>query len=87
MSAYSFYHVVLVAPIISFPTFSSEESDENTIEIGVDVVHAEPDTPDVFPVSTIDMKLVQHEEELRVQRDRADVAEAERATLRARIRS
>nr|GFC04443.1 hypothetical protein [Tanacetum cinerariifolium] len=32
-------------------------------------------------------KLAQHEEELRVQRDRAEVAEEERSTLCARIRS
>nr|GEU79698.1 hypothetical protein [Tanacetum cinerariifolium] len=43
-----------------------EKSDGDTIEIGVDVVYPEPDTHAVFLVSTIVVKLVQHEEELRV---------------------
>ncbi|GKB74335.1 hypothetical protein Tco_0935747, partial [Tanacetum coccineum] len=61
---------VMVAPIISIPTYSSKESDGDTIKIGVDIVHPRPDTLTVFPVSTIVVKLAQHEEELRVQRDR-----------------
>ncbi|GJT07120.1 hypothetical protein Tco_0841582 [Tanacetum coccineum] len=74
----------------------AEESDGDTIEIGVYVVHPEPDTLAVFPMSTIVVKLVKHEEaihgmckhlvemptqrfeeieeELRVQRERADIA-------------
>ncbi|GKE61764.1 hypothetical protein Tco_1512131, partial [Tanacetum coccineum] len=40
----------------------SNESDGDMIEIGVDVVHPEPDTPFVFPVSTIIVRLVEHEE-------------------------
>ncbi|GJV38862.1 hypothetical protein Tco_1417302 [Tanacetum coccineum] len=77
----------MVAPIISIVAHSSEESHRDTIEIGVDVVYPEPDAPAVFPTSTIVIRLVQLEGELRVQRDRADIAEAERANLGARIRS
>ncbi|GJQ90701.1 hypothetical protein Tco_0001840 [Tanacetum coccineum] len=74
----------------------AEESDGDMIEIGVDVVHPEPVTPVVFPMSTIVVRLVENgeairgmcenllemptqrleeiEEELRVQRDRAEVS-------------
>ncbi|GJY50948.1 hypothetical protein Tco_0441795, partial [Tanacetum coccineum] len=61
---------VMVAPVIYIPTYSSKESDGDTIKIGVDIVHLGPDTLTVFPMSTIVVKLAQHEEELRVQRDR-----------------
>ncbi|GKD54480.1 hypothetical protein Tco_1287867, partial [Tanacetum coccineum] len=76
----------------------AEESDGDTIEIGVDVVHPEPNTLVIFPVSTIVVRLVEHEEaiqgmcehlikkELRVQRERAEVAEVERNTLCATVR-
>ncbi|GJS28483.1 hypothetical protein Tco_0489103 [Tanacetum coccineum] len=86
-----------------------EESDGDTIKNGVDSVYPKPDTLVVFPVSTIVVRLVEHEEaiqgmcehlvemptqrleeikeELRVQRERAEVVEAERNTLRAMVRS
>ncbi|GJU15913.1 hypothetical protein Tco_1143879 [Tanacetum coccineum] len=99
----------MATPVIPIPSDTYEESDGNMIEIGIDVVHPKPDTLTIFPVSTIVVKLVEHEEaiqgmrehllkmptqrlweadrELRVQGERADVVEAERITLRARVRS
>ncbi|GJX24171.1 hypothetical protein Tco_0228616 [Tanacetum coccineum] len=47
----------------------AEESDGDTIKIGVDVVHPEPDTPAVFPLSTIIMRLVEHEEAIQGMRE------------------
>nr|GEX54927.1 hypothetical protein [Tanacetum cinerariifolium] len=80
---------------------SPEESFGYTIKISVDVTHFVPVTLAVFPASTVMMRLDQHEEairgirehllevpiheELRALRDRLDVAEAEKATLRATI--
>nr|GFA81956.1 hypothetical protein [Tanacetum cinerariifolium] len=91
----------MAAPTISFSVDSSEESFGETIEIGVDVTHHFPITSAVFLASTVVMRLAQNgeamrgiqnhllemptQEELRAQRDRADVAEAERATLRPTI--
>nr|GFC72350.1 hypothetical protein [Tanacetum cinerariifolium] len=86
MSAYSFYHSYGCSLYFHSCLFS-EESDGDTIEFGVDIVHPRLNTLIVFLVSTIVVKLAQHEEELRVQRDRAKVAEEERSTLCARIRS
>ncbi|GKE22008.1 hypothetical protein Tco_1433520, partial [Tanacetum coccineum] len=40
----------------------AEESDRDTIKIGVDVVHPEIDTPTVFLVATIVVRLVEQEE-------------------------
>ncbi|GJU49021.1 hypothetical protein Tco_1218576 [Tanacetum coccineum] len=40
----------------------AKESDRDTIKIGVDVVHPEIDTPTVFLVATIVVRLVEHEE-------------------------
>nr|GEW43476.1 hypothetical protein [Tanacetum cinerariifolium]GEX29326.1 hypothetical protein [Tanacetum cinerariifolium] len=72
---------VMVDLVISISAYSSEESNGDTIEIGVDVIHPEPDTPAIFPVSTIVVRLVEHGEALQ------DVIEAERITLRVRVRS
>ncbi|GKC15668.1 hypothetical protein Tco_1012450, partial [Tanacetum coccineum] len=54
---------------------SPEESFRDTIEIGVDVTHP-------VPITSMPTR-----EELRALRDRADIAEAESATLCATIRS
>ncbi|GJT32985.1 hypothetical protein Tco_0923404 [Tanacetum coccineum] len=59
----------------------AEESDRDTIEIGVDVVHLEPNTLVVFPVSTIVVRLVEHEKAIQ------EVAEVEKNTLCATVRS
>nr|GEX31222.1 hypothetical protein [Tanacetum cinerariifolium] len=80
---------------------SPEEIFGYTIEIGVDVTYLVPVSSAIFHASTVTMRLDQHEEairgihehllevpiheELRALRDRLDVAEAERATLRATI--
>ncbi|GJS58888.1 hypothetical protein Tco_0653672 [Tanacetum coccineum] len=64
----------------------AEKSDGDTIEIRVDVVHPEPDTPAVFPVSTI-VRLEEIKEELRVQGERENVAEGGKISLRAMVRS
>nr|GFB92702.1 hypothetical protein [Tanacetum cinerariifolium] len=94
MSAYSFYHAIMVALDVSISTDSPDESFGDTIEISVDVTHPLPVTLAVFPVLTIVMRIAQHgegiqgiHEELSALRDREDVAEAERATLYATIRS
>ncbi|GJZ70778.1 hypothetical protein Tco_0634629 [Tanacetum coccineum] len=55
---------------------SPEECFGETIEIGVDATRPVPVTSTIFPTST---------EELRILRDRADIAEAEMATLCATI--
>ncbi|GJS53414.1 hypothetical protein Tco_0626776 [Tanacetum coccineum] len=94
---------VMDVPAVSVSVDSSEESFRDTIEIGVDVTHPVPVTSAVFPAATMVIRLAQHgeaiqgiqeyllemptQEELRTLRDRADIAEAERATLRAMIRT
>ncbi|GKD61675.1 hypothetical protein Tco_1299184, partial [Tanacetum coccineum] len=94
---------VMVAPAISVSADSPEESFRETIKIGVDVTHPMPVTSAIFPASTIVIRLAQHDEairgiqehwlevpiqeELRALRDRLDVVEAERATLRATVRT
>ncbi|GJX77730.1 hypothetical protein Tco_0324541 [Tanacetum coccineum] len=81
----------MAAPTILVSVDSPEESFEDTIDIAI------------FPASTVVMRLAQHgeairgiqehllevpiQEELRALRDRVEVVEAERATLRATIRS
>nr|GEY58555.1 hypothetical protein [Tanacetum cinerariifolium] len=65
-------------PIASVSVDSPEESFRDTIDIDVDVTHPMPVTSAIFPTST---------EELRDLRDSVEVVEAERATLRATIRS
>ncbi|GJT85521.1 hypothetical protein Tco_1067238 [Tanacetum coccineum] len=67
------------APAVFVSTDSSEESIRDTIEIGVDVTHPMPVTSAIFPASTV--------EELRALRDRLDVVEVERATLRDTVRT
>ncbi|GJV37815.1 hypothetical protein Tco_1410292 [Tanacetum coccineum] len=93
----------MAAPAVSVSADSPEESFGDTTEIGMDVTHPMPVTLAVFPASTVVIRLAQHgeeiwgiqerlletptQEELRALRDRADIAEAERATLRATIRT
>ncbi|GJZ16661.1 hypothetical protein Tco_0552784 [Tanacetum coccineum] len=69
----------MVAPAISVFVDSPMESFGDTIEIGVDVIYPVPVTLTVFPEEI--------KEELRDLRERADMAETERITLHARIRS
>ncbi|GJZ01526.1 zinc finger, CCHC-type containing protein [Tanacetum coccineum] len=71
----------MVAPVISVSADSPEESFGDTIEIIVDVIHHVPITLAVFPASTVVMRLVEHWEEIQ------DMAEIERITLHARVRS
>nr|GEV65488.1 hypothetical protein [Tanacetum cinerariifolium] len=94
--------LVMARPVVSVSADSPEESFGETIKIGVDVTHPMPVTLAIFPASTIVMRLAQHEEAirgiqehllevpiqegLRALRDSLDVAEAERATLRAMVR-
>nr|GEX24696.1 zf-CCHC domain-containing protein/UBN2 domain-containing protein [Tanacetum cinerariifolium] len=94
---------VMAAPAIFVSTDFLEENFTETIKIDVDVTHPIPVTSAVFPASTIMMRLDQHgeairgihehllevliQEELRALRDRLDVAEVERATLRATVRT
>ncbi|GJX84640.1 hypothetical protein Tco_0335414 [Tanacetum coccineum] len=91
------------APTVSVFADSFEESFGETIKIDVDVIHPMPVTSAIFPTSTVVMRLAQHREairgihehllevpihkELRALRDRLDVAEAERTTLRATVRT
>ncbi|GKD15654.1 hypothetical protein Tco_1200061 [Tanacetum coccineum] len=93
----------MAVPAVSVFADSPEENFWETIEISVDVTYPVPVTSTVFPASTVVMRLAQHgeairgiqehllevpiQEELRILRDRTEVAEAERATLRATIRS
>ncbi|GJR22085.1 hypothetical protein Tco_0970612 [Tanacetum coccineum] len=93
----------MTAPAVSVSTDSLKESFGETIEIGMDVTHLMPITLAIFLASTVVMRLAQHgeairgiqehllevpiQEELRALRDRLDVAETERATLRAMIRT
>ncbi|GKD94836.1 hypothetical protein Tco_1374673, partial [Tanacetum coccineum] len=70
---------VMVAPTVSIYVDSSEESFKDTIDIRVDVTHPVPVASAVFPAATI--------VELRALRDRIEIAEVEKATLRATIRT
>ncbi|GJU02230.1 hypothetical protein Tco_1112568, partial [Tanacetum coccineum] len=70
---------VMSAPAVFVSTDSSEESIRDTIEIGVDVTHPMLVTSAILPALTV--------EELRALRDRLDVVEAERATLRDTVRT
>nr|GEV86297.1 hypothetical protein [Tanacetum cinerariifolium] len=88
--------------VVSVSADSPEESFGETIKIDVDVTYPMPVTLAIFPASTVVMRLAQHEEairgiqehllevpiqeELRALRDSLDVAEAEKATLRAMVR-
>ncbi|GJX07731.1 hypothetical protein Tco_0195663 [Tanacetum coccineum] len=75
---------VMAAPAVSVSTNSPEESFEDTIKIGVDVIYPVPVTLAIFP-------RWEDIEELRAlrerERERADIAKTERITLRARVRS
>ncbi|GJV64703.1 hypothetical protein Tco_1475531 [Tanacetum coccineum] len=93
----------MYVPAVSVFADSSEESFGETIKIGVNVIHPIPVTSAIFPASTVVMRLAQHGEairgiqehllevpihkELRALRERLDVAEAERTTLRATVRT
>ncbi|GKF45107.1 hypothetical protein Tco_0131659 [Tanacetum coccineum] len=59
----------MAALAISIAADFTEESDEDTVEIGVDVVHPKPNTPAVLPVATIGVRLVEHEEEIQGMRE------------------
>ncbi|GKA16155.1 hypothetical protein Tco_0695902 [Tanacetum coccineum] len=74
----------MVAPAISVFADSYMESFGDTIEIGVDVIYPVPVTSVVFPAST---RWEEIEEELMALRERADMAETEKITLRVRVRS
>ncbi|GKG37667.1 hypothetical protein Tco_0456890, partial [Tanacetum coccineum] len=94
---------VMDALAVSVYADSSEESFEDTIKIGVDVTHHVPVTSAVFPAETVVIRLAEHgeaiqgiqehllemltQEELRALRDEEDISKAERATLRATIRT
>ncbi|GKE48447.1 hypothetical protein Tco_1479705, partial [Tanacetum coccineum] len=95
--------LVMAMPAVSVSAYSSEESFRDTIEIDVDVTHPMPVTSAVFPAATVVIRLAQHgeaiqgiqehllemptQDELRALRDRVYIVEAERATLRAMIRT
>nr|GEX37604.1 hypothetical protein [Tanacetum cinerariifolium] len=94
---------IMAAPTVFVSVDSSKESFRETIKIGIDVTHYLPVTSAVFLASTVVMRLAKNgeamrgiqeyllemptQEELRALRDRADVVEAEGATLRATIRT
>ncbi|GJT17533.1 hypothetical protein Tco_0876239 [Tanacetum coccineum] len=78
---------------ISISTDSPGESEGNTIEIEVDIIHPIPVTSATFPTSTMMARLAEQEEtiynmheELRVLREGGEMAELERASLRATVR-
>ncbi|GKD05521.1 hypothetical protein Tco_1180495 [Tanacetum coccineum] len=93
----------MAAPTIPVSVDSFEGSFEDTINIGVDVIHLVPVASVVFLVATVVTILAQHEEsirgiqehllgvpiqqELSALRFRVDIAEAENASLRAKIRT
>ncbi|GKB32891.1 hypothetical protein Tco_0872292 [Tanacetum coccineum] len=93
----------MVAPTIPFTVDSFDENIEDTIDIGVDVIHPVPVASVVFPAATVVMTLAQHEEpirgiqehllgvpiqeELTALKNRVDIVEAENASLRATIRT
>ncbi|GJR14026.1 hypothetical protein Tco_0796678 [Tanacetum coccineum] len=72
---------VMAAPTVSVSTDYPEESIGDTIDIGVDVIHPVLVTSAVFPASTVMMRLAEHGEAIH------DMAETERITLHARVRS
>ncbi|GJU09727.1 hypothetical protein Tco_1132123 [Tanacetum coccineum] len=94
---------VMAMPAVFVSAYSSKESFGDTIEIGVDVTHPMLVTLVVFPAATVVIRLAQHgeaiqgiqehllemptQDKLRALRDRAYIAKAERATLRAMIRT
>ncbi|GKC17168.1 hypothetical protein Tco_1013950 [Tanacetum coccineum] len=67
------------APTIPVPADSSEGNFEDTIDIGVDVIHPGPVALVAFLAATV--------EELTDLRNRVDIVEAENASLRATIRT
>ncbi|GJV36150.1 hypothetical protein Tco_1408627 [Tanacetum coccineum] len=93
----------MVAPTIPASADSFEGNFEDTIDIGMDVIHPLPVASVVFPAATVVMTLTQHreairgiqkhllgvpiQEELTALRNRVDIVEAENASLRAMIRT
>nr|GEY60000.1 hypothetical protein [Tanacetum cinerariifolium] len=91
------------ASTVSIFADSSKESFEDMIDIRVDVTHPVPVASVVFPAATIVMSLAQHEEAiqgiqkhllevpiqevLRALTNRVKIAEAEKATICAKIRT
>nr|GEV20563.1 hypothetical protein [Tanacetum cinerariifolium] len=65
----------MVAPAISV---SAEENLGDLIDIRMDIIHPEPVTAVAFPAAAV---------ELTALRFRVDIAEAENASLRARIKT
>ncbi|GKC16414.1 hypothetical protein Tco_1013196 [Tanacetum coccineum] len=102
MYAYSFtmHHLVMAAPTI--PVFA-EENLGNPIDIRMDIIHPEPVAVVAFFAAAVVRTQAQHgeairgihehllgvpiEEELTALRFRVDIAEAENASLRARIKT
>ncbi|GJR00029.1 hypothetical protein Tco_0523013 [Tanacetum coccineum] len=68
---------------------SAEENLGDPIDIRVDIIHPEPVAAVAFPAAAIVRTQAQHGEAIRLTalRFRADIAEAENASLRARIKT
>ncbi|GJX06792.1 hypothetical protein Tco_0194724 [Tanacetum coccineum] len=93
----------MAAPTIPVSADSFEGNFEDTIDIGVDVIHPVPVASVVFPAATVVMTLAQHgeairgiqehllgvpiQEELTALRNRVDIVEAKNSSLRATIRT
>ncbi|GKB36514.1 hypothetical protein Tco_0881456 [Tanacetum coccineum] len=94
---------VMVAPTIPVSTDFAQGSFGDMINIGVDIIHLEHVAAVAFPAAAVVRTLAQHEEairgihghllgvpiqeELTTLRFRVDIAEAENALLRARIKT
>ncbi|GJZ62594.1 hypothetical protein Tco_0618731 [Tanacetum coccineum] len=80
--------IVMAAPTIPV---SAEENLGDPIDIRVDIIHPEPVAAVAFPAAAIMRTQAQHGEaggeEMTALRFRADIAEAENASLRARIKT
>ncbi|GJY85533.1 hypothetical protein Tco_0499559 [Tanacetum coccineum] len=83
----------MAMPAISISNDSLGESEGNTIEIEVDIIHPVPVTPATFPTSAMMARLPEQEEtiqsmheELRVLKEGDEMAELERASLRTTVR-
>ncbi|GJR74517.1 hypothetical protein Tco_0086882 [Tanacetum coccineum] len=70
---------VMVSPTIPVAADSFDGNFEDTIDIGVDVIHPLPVASVAFPAATV--------KELPTLRDRVDIVEAENASLHATIRT
>nr|GEU76072.1 hypothetical protein [Tanacetum cinerariifolium] len=94
---------VMVAPTIPISAVSAQGSFRDMINIGVDIIYLEPVAAVVFPAAAVVRTLAQHgeairgiqehllrvpiQEELTALRFKVDIAEAENASLRARIKT